>query len=198
MPGSCRPRAHTGATRSSTRWAAVAVTFAFVVWSAAMTAGCGYALAGRGSFLPEYIRTIGVPLFTNATGVFDVERRVSERVRSDLQGRGKYKIFPTEAGNDAVLTGEISSITISPVAFTQQQQASRYVLIMTAKVEFKDMKTGKILWSNPAMQFRDEFEPTTAANALDPSAFFGQDTNALERLAAEFARSVVSALLEAF
>jgi hypothetical protein len=160
--------------------------------------GCGYALAGRGSFLPAYIRNIGVPQFTNNTPVFDVERRVSERVRSELSGRGKYKVFPTETGMDAVLTGEISSIAITPVSFNQQQQASRYVQILTAKVEFKDLKTGKVLWSNPAMQFREEFEPTTAASALDPIAFFGQDTNALDRLATEFARSVVSALLEAF
>ena len=26
-----------------------------------MSGGCGYSLAGRGSFLPEYIRNIGVP-----------------------------------------------------------------------------------------------------------------------------------------
>ena len=163
-----------------------------------ISSGCGYALAGRGSFLPDYIRNIGVPLFANATPVYDIERRVSERVRSELSGRGKYKVYTTETGNDAVLTGEISSITIQPISFNQQQQASRYVLILTARVEFKDLKTGKVLWANPALQFRDEFEPATAANALDPTAFFGQDTNALERLATEFARSVVSALLEAF
>jgi hypothetical protein len=169
-----------------------------VLVAAAITTGCGYALAGRGSFLPEYIRTIGVPLFGNATPVFDVERRVSERVRSELSARGKYKVFPTEAGNDAVLTGEISSIAITPVLFNDRQQASRYVLVMTARVEFKDMKTGKVLWSNPAMQFRDEFEPATVGDALDATVFFGQDTNALERLSTEFARSIVSALLEAF
>jgi hypothetical protein len=163
-----------------------------------LTAGCGYALAGRGSFLPEYIQTIGVPQFVNSTPVFDVDRRVTDRVRSELAGRGKYKVFPTEAGHDAVLTGEIVSIAFAPVSFNQQQQASRYVLIMTSRVEFKDQKTGKVLWSNPAMQFREEFEPTTATDALDPIAFFGQDTNALERVATEFARSVVSALLEAF
>ena len=165
---------------------------------AAGSASCGYSLAGRGSFLPSYIRAIGVPQFGNSTPIFDIDRRVSEHVRSELSGRGKYKVFPTEAGNDAVLTGEISSITITPVSFDQQQQASRYVLIMTARVEFKDMKTGKVLWSNPAMQFREEFEPTTGTDSLDPTAFFGQDTNALERLATEFSRSVVSALLEAF
>jgi hypothetical protein len=160
--------------------------------------GCGYSLAGRGSFLPAYIRNIGVPPFTNNTTVFDVDRRVTEQVRRELTGRGKYKVFPVEAGNDAVLTGEISAISIIPVTFNQQQQASRYALILSARVEFKDLKTGKVLWSNPAMQFREEFEPSTGANIADASAFFGQDTNAMDRIASEFARSVVSALLEAF
>lgn len=189
-------RGTSAASKRDRRHAIVLAAALLLVCS--LVSGCGYALAGRGSFLPEYIRTIGVPQFTNNTPVFDVERRVSERVRTELQGRGKYRIFPTEAGHDAVLTGEISSITIAPVTFNQQQQASRYVLIMTAKVEFKDVKTNKILWANPALQFRDEFEPATAINALDPTAFFGQDTNALDRLSTEFARSVVSALLEAF
>ena len=171
---------------------------AAIVVLAAVGSGCGYSLAGRGSFLPAYIRNIGVPPFTNNTPVFDVDRRVTERVRAELAGRGKYKVFPTEAGNDAVLTGEISSIVISPVSFTQQQQASRYALIMSARVEFKDLKTGKVLWANPAVQFREEFEPSTGTNVADATAFFGQDANAMERLSTEFARSVVSALLEAF
>jgi hypothetical protein len=163
-----------------------------------LTSGCGYSLAGRGSFLPEYIRNIGVPPFTNATPVFDIERRVTERVRAELSGRGKYKVFPTEAGNDALLTGEITSITVTPVTFNQQNQASRYAFIMSARVEFKDLKTGKVLWSNPAVQFREEYEPATVGAVADVTTFFGQDVNAHDRIATEFARSVVSALLEAF
>ena len=69
---------------------------------------------------------------------------------------------------------------------------------MSAKVEFKDLKTGKVLWSNPALQFREEFEPATAGAIGDVTAFFGQDVAALDRMSTEFARSVVSALLEAF
>ena len=173
-------------------WLAAALLGAMV------TAGCGYSLAGRGSFLPEYIRNIGVPAFTNSTPVFDVDRRVTDKVRTELSGRGKYKVFPTAAGNDAVLTGEITSIMVVPILFNQNQQASRYALVMSAKVEFQDLKSGKVLWSNPSMQFREEFEQSTGANVADVSAFFGQDVNALDRLATEFARSVVSALLEAF
>jgi hypothetical protein len=160
--------------------------------------GCGYALAGRGSFLPAYIQTIGVPTFVNNTSVYDMERVVSERVRSEFIGRGRYKVFPEREGqHDALLLGEIISIVSTPSAFNQQNQATRYALILTAKIEFRDMRADKVLWENPAMQFREEFEVSSAI-AADPTAFFGQDINARDRLAQEFARSIVSAILEAF
>jgi len=160
------------------------------------TSACGYSLAGRGSFLPPHIRVIGVPLFTNNTPVFDVERRVTERVRSELAGRGRYTVETDAQGADAVLSGEISSIRIDPAAVNQNQQATRYLLVLTAKVEFRDVKNNKVIWSNPAMQFREEYPITGTVS--DPNAFFGQDVNALDRLAAEFARTLVSAILEAF
>jgi outer membrane lipopolysaccharide assembly protein LptE/RlpB len=173
-------------------------TMAIVLAAAALLPGCGYSLAGRGSFLPDYIRTIGVPQFTNQTTVYDIDRRVSERVRSELINRGRYRVEPTATGMDAVFSGEISSITVTAAAFNQQQQATRYVLTMTARVEFLDNRSGKVLWSNPALSFREEFEPTTGTEITDASAFFGQDTNAMDRIAAEFGRSAVSALMEAF
>jgi hypothetical protein len=171
---------------------------AMVAIAIASTSGCGYSLSGRGSFLPAYIKVIGVPTFTNATSIYDVERKVSDRVRSELIGRGKYKVQPDTNAVDAVLSGEILSITLAPAGLTGERQASRYVITLTAKVEFKDVKSDKILWSNPSMQFREEYDITNVASATDPSAFFGQDVNALDRIAQEFARSLVSAILEAF
>ena len=167
-----------------------------VVIALGMSAACGYSLAGRGSFLPPHIRVIGVPQFTNLTSVFDVERRVTERVVQELIGRGKYKIERTATGVDAVLSGEISSIAIVPSAFNAQRQATRYTLVLIAKVEFRDVKENKIIWNNPAMQFREEYE--ISGTVTDVNAFFGQDVNALDRLAAEFARTLVSSILEAF
>ena len=180
-------------TRSPISYGALAIVLACGLAST----NCGYSLAGRGSFLPAYIRTIGVPLFVNQTPVYDIERRVTERVRGELIGRGKYKVEPVEAGTDAVLSGEIVAINLAPAAFTEAQQASRYVLTLVARIEFKDLKSNKVLWSNPAWQFREEYDITNVTT-VDASAFLGQDTNAVERLAAEFARSVVSAILEAF
>ena len=160
-------------------------------------ASCGYSLAGRGSFLPEYIKVIGVPTFVNNTPVYDVERKITERVRSEFIGRGKYKVLPEATGVDGLLSGEITSITLTPAAFTDQRQASRYVLTLTAKIEFKDVKANKVLWSNPSMQFREEYD-ISSTTVPDATTFFGQDAAALDRVAQEFARAIVSAILEAF
>ena len=186
-----------GATREPASAAASRCLLALLLLAVVGAAGCGYSLAGRGSFLPAYIRTIGIPLFTNNTSVYDIERRITQRVQAEFIGRGKYKVETRELGSDAVLLGEISAITLTPAAFTEDQQASRYVLTLVAKIEFKDLKSNKVLWSNPAWQFREEYDVTNTAT-LDPNAFLAQDANALDRLAAEFARSVVSAILEAF
>jgi len=176
-----------------TRLSLVAVGLAILVQS-----GCGYSLAGRGSFLPAYIRRIGIPLFTNATTVFDLDQRVTQKVRAEFIGRGKWTIVPEQTGVDGLVSGTITGVTLTPVAFNQQQQATRYALAMTGSVEFKDMQTNKILWTNPAMSYREEFDVPASANTLDTQTYFGQDANALDRLSNEFARALVSAILEAF
>ena len=169
-----------------------------VVLLAAMSSGCGYALAGRGSSLPSYIKVIGVPLFKNATAIFDVDRIITERVRTELIGRGSYRVVPDASGVDALVDATISSVSITPASFDENQRADRYNITITARVTFRDMKTNKEIWSNPSVSFRDEYQLTNAASANDTATFFGQETNAVTRLASDFARTVVSAMLEGF
>jgi hypothetical protein len=166
---------------------------------AAFVGGCGYALAGRGSFLPGYIHTIGIPTFVNRTPVFNLETQLTEKVRGEFIGRGKYDIVPDASGVDAVLTGEVSAVTVTPTSFTNQQLASRYTIMMTARVQLRDIRENKVLWENPALVFREEYDTQgSGTNVLDPASFFGQDASALERMSSEFARTIVSAILEAF
>jgi outer membrane lipopolysaccharide assembly protein LptE/RlpB len=160
--------------------------------------GCGYSLAGRGSALPAHIKTIGVPLFTNATSVFDVEQTLTARVRLEFIGRGRYKVVSEGTGTDALLKGDITGISIRPTAFDNQQQASRYEITVVVKVEFRDVVNDKVLYENPAQTFKEEYEVTTGQSASDPQTFLGQNSNALERLSVDFAKTVVSAVLEAF
>jgi len=163
-----------------------------------LCAGCGYALAGRGSFLPSYIQRIGIPTFINRTPVFNLETLLTQKVRGEFIGRGKYQILPESTNVDALMTGEVTSVSITPVSFTQEQLASRYALTLTARIELRDLRENKVLWENPSVTFRQEYDATTGRDSTDPAAYFQQDINSLERISTEFARTIVSAILEAF
>jgi len=177
---------------------AKSILCALCVLCGCLSSGCGYALAGRGSFLPDYIRTIGIPTFLNRTTVFNLETMLTEKVRAEFIGRGKYQTLPESTGVDALLTGEVANVAIVPSSYNTQQLATRYSIIMTARIELKDMRTNKVLWENAGVTFREEYDATGGTSVLDPAAFFQQDTTALERMSTAFARTIVSSILEAF
>ena len=56
----------------------------------------------------------------------------------------------------------------------------------------------KTLWSNPALQFREDYDVTTGLTSNDVNAFFGQNVNAMDRLAKAFARQIITSILENF
>ncbi|MDP1570512.1 MAG: LPS assembly lipoprotein LptE [Vicinamibacterales bacterium] len=170
-----------------------------VLAGAGLSASCGYALAGRGSFLPAYIRNVGIPMFGNKTPYFTVEQAFTEKVRVEFQSRGPYTIVPNDTGVDGVVRGDILAITLTPVGFTEQQQASRYQFTVAVSVRFDDVTTSRTLWDNPGLTFSDEYELASSASAgLDAASFLDQERSAIDRLSTDLARSVVSAILEAF
>jgi hypothetical protein len=160
--------------------------------------GCGYSLAGRGSFLPAYIRTIGVPTFENNTPIFNLETEITQKVRSEFIGRGRYQIVPDTTNVDALLTGAVTGVEVQAAGFTDQQIASSFVVTLRARVELRDMTADRVLWENQRLVFRQEYQAQTGNNVFDPAAVFAQDAPAYDRITTDFARTVVSSILEAF
>ena len=64
--------------------------------------------------------------------------------------------------------------------------------IVTLQLLLTD-KTGKVLFNRPGMEFRERYEIS-----VDPTTYFDESGTAMERLARDVARSVVSAILENF
>ncbi len=181
--------------RSKSRASALLLT----ILAAGLSASCGYALAGRGSFLPDTIQVIGIPNFGNKTPYPEVEQVLTQRVRSEFIGRGKYKVLPQDTGADAVLVAEITGISIAPASFNEDQQASRYTISVSVSARLVESATEKVLWQNANQVFREEYALSSGAGSvLDPGAFFGQSSNAVDRLASDFAQALVTAILEAF
>jgi hypothetical protein len=163
------------------------------------SAGCGYALAGRGSFLPDYIRVVGVPQLTNATTFFQVEQVLTEKIRTEFIGRGSYAVVPDVTGADAILSGTVTGVSVQPTGFTDQQLASRYIFTITLKVAFTDTRTSMILWSNDTLSFSSEYELNTRSNtAIEGSGFLDQERSSFDRIATDIASTVVTAIVEAF
>jgi hypothetical protein len=172
---------------------------ALVLLLSLVPAGCGYALAGRGSFLPDYIRIVGIPPLANNSTFFQVEQILTEKIRAEFIGRGRHTVVPVSEGADAVVTGTVTSISVQPVGFTEQQLASRYLFMLTMSVEFRDVRTSQVLWSNSALTFREEYELTTrSSTALEGATFISQERTSFDRIATDVARTVTTAILEAF
>lgn len=161
---------------------------------------CGYSLAGKGNFLPDYIATIAVPTFANRSSRVSVEEVFTRKVVEELTARGRYKIQSDTAGADAVLEGTVVSFVSAPTVLEggsvndpEASQASTYTVIVRAQVQFKDLVKNDVIWSNNNFQFRDDYEV-----GENPEEFFDQESLTLQRLAEEFAKALVSSILEAF
>jgi len=171
---------------------------AVVAASGAVASGCGYNLSGRGNFLPSYIRVIGIPVFANNTTVFDIDQLFTQRVRTEFVGRGRYQVLPIAEGADAILLGTVTGVSLEPSGFNENNQATRYIVRVQLKIEFRDVKANKVIWENPSLEILDEFDLTTATGGLDASQFLGQNRAAADRISDVVARRTVSSILEAF
>jgi hypothetical protein len=169
---------------------------ALVLTMAAALASCGYALVGRGDHLPDYVKVIGVPLLVNQSSVPDLDQVLTEAIRREFGSRGRYRTVPDTANADAVLTGAITIVRADAIDFTATRQVARIAITVAANIEFKDLRnSSKVLWANPSYSARDDYDVSPTL-PTDPSTFFRQDQNALDRLAKRFASTLVASILE--
>ena len=160
----------------------------------AVTAGCGYHTAGRAVQLPENVRTIAVPAFINTTKTYRVEQLLTASVVREFTTRTHYHIL-NEAGEaaDATLLGTVLSTSASPLTYNSATgQAASVLVVVSMKVLLTD-REGKILYQNPSYVFREQYEVSQ-----DLASFFEEDSPALRRLSQDFARTLVSNILEGF
>jgi len=162
--------------------------------------GCGYALVGRGTVVDPTIKKIAVPLFKDSTGKPSLDQKITQKIVEELLKRGRFDVTSERIGADAVVEGELLRYDQTPVGFTDagtaaaaRTQASRYAVTLTARVRYAKTGQDEPIWANESFSFRDEYDVGS-----DPTAFFDQQGQAVERLSTSFARSLVSAMLEAF
>lgn len=156
--------------------------------------GCGYHIAGRANLLPGNIRTIAVPAFGNATSRYKLADRMRAGVAHELIARTRYRVVADPDQADAVIEGVLVSFAAYPTTFDQKTgRASGVQAVVTLSITLRDRATGAAIFTRPSMEVRERYEIAT-----DPAAYFEESDTAMERVARDVARSVVSAILSSF
>jgi len=156
--------------------------------------GCGYHTAGHAVQLPENVRTIAVPAFVNETSTYRIEQVLTSSVVREFTTRTHYHILndPGEAA-DATLRGTVLSTSASPLTYNSATgQAASVLVVVSMKVALTG-RQGKVLYQNPSYLFREQYEVSQ-----DLASFFEEDSPAFRRLSQDFARTLVSNILEGF
>jgi hypothetical protein len=155
---------------------------------------CGYHVAGRGDRLPPDVRSIAIPIFTNSTPRYRIEQKVSAAVTREFIERTKYQVTADPAGADAVLKGEIKDVRAGVVTYDLKTgRATTMQFQVLAQVDLVDQHTQKVLFSNHNYTFREQYQISQS-----PSELFEEQDPALDRLARDLARTLVTAILENF
>ena len=153
-----------------------------------------YKPVGRGDGLPKHIKTLAIPPFQNPSLRFKVEQRFTAAMVDEALRRARsLQITSTKEGADAVMLGTIKTFTYRPVLLDDLGRARLFEVAITVGLTVRDQTKNKILFDNQNFVFRGEYEI-----AGDPKTFFSEEGPAVDRIARDFAKSVMTTILEGF
>ena len=145
--------------------------------------------------LPSRFKTVGVPAFQLESQAlrYKIGSRFTEAVMRELVHRGRgLRVQGDREGADAVIEGVIRSFNFGGVLLDDKGRARIFEVTITAAVTVRDQTENRVLYDNQNFVFRGEYE-----FANDPRNFFNEEDPAVQRMARNFAESIVSTLTNA-
>ena len=185
-------RSPAGRPRGSRALAALAGAGALLALLAAL-GGCGYALVGRGTNIPEDVRKVYLSPLDNRTQRQQVDQYVTEAVAEELVKRRRFDVVGDRGEADADLSGAVMAFGLTPISFDDQGRATEYELSITAQMLFARVPGDEVLWRAENYLFRETYEVE-----LGEGGFLDREEQAIRDAAGRFAETMVSDLLEGF
>jgi outer membrane lipopolysaccharide assembly protein LptE/RlpB len=152
-------------------------------------AGCGYSFRGN---LPDHIKTVAVPVFTNRTAEPAVETWLTSAVVEAYATNGRLRVVRTEDA-DAVLDGEVVGYSVESIAFDNQANVRQYRLLVTMNLKLRDVRRNAVLFEQQGLREKSDFQVLGAV-----SQTIGAEEGAVRSAARDIARSIVSLTIDRF
>ena len=115
--------------------------------------GCGYTVS---SVLPSYIRTVAIPTFANNTVEHGLADDVTQALINSFLADRHLKL-ERERDADAVLRGTVLSYKNRVYAYTSQEVATQYEILLTVKVSLQDQVKNREIWKEDALTVRTTY-----------------------------------------
>lgn len=113
---------------------------------------CGYTMSKAGSQagpLGGKYR-VAVPLFVNGTYEPLVEKQVTSKLKDELAIDGRWELTDRQDA-DLEVQGKVTKFELQPLSYDSQERILEYRVVMDMDVKVTEVKTGKVLWKDPAM-----------------------------------------------
>lgn len=166
-----------------------------LLWLLFLGTGCGYRIQSSVKTLPAGLQSLGILTFKNSTNQYRIEQQITAALLKEFSSRTRTPVNSKSTGVDAVLSGEILSVTSIPGAFGAQEKTtigSAFLVSVQISVKLTRVKDSAVLYENGNFLFRERYAINSSL-----TDFFSEENPALERLANDFASSLASTILEA-
>jgi outer membrane lipopolysaccharide assembly protein LptE/RlpB len=160
---------------------------------ALVLASCGYHTAGKASRIPTDVKTLAVPAFVNQTQTYRIEAVLTEAVVREFNTRTKYRIVTDPSNADAVLRGTVTGTQLAPLTYDSNTGRASTALVTVNMNVVLTAKDGRVLYENSNYVYREQYQISR-----ELSSFFEEQGPAVQRLSQDFARTLVSNVLEMY
>ena len=125
--------------------------------------GCGYSMS---SSLDEKYQTIHVAAFKNQSREFDLQAPLTNAVIRKFLNDGRLRVVgPTEA--DLVVDGAILDYRLRGLSFDRNDDVTQFEMLVVARVQVTDSRTGDVLWQEPNMIGETSFATAFTGSSSD-------------------------------
>jgi hypothetical protein len=157
-------------------------SYALVLFISAFCGCAGISGYSNKSLFPEDVSSVCLEMFDNKSFRRGVEYELSDALAKRIEAATPYKIISSKDRADTVLSGQI--VGVSELVLSVERQTGRPLekeLLLRAVVNWKDLKTGRLLIDN-----------RTVTSQATYSAYQNQDFTYASALAANnLARRIV-------
>ena len=115
--------------------------------------GCGYTVS---SVLPAHIRTVAIPTFANNTVEHGLADDVTQSLINGFLADRRLRI-ERERDADSVVRGTILLYRNRVYAYTSQEVATQYEVLLVIKIVFRDQIKNRDVWKEDEMTVRTTY-----------------------------------------